>query len=123
MFELKATRVVEKETFGRWVEGGFDSELQFRRIQHWSRGSIWLEESPDLSSYSEDEGINLYEKFEFDDWTFEDGHHEWKFPPNISEEDRKRILALDEESDLSDDGWEVVESETWFYGPLEVVSG
>lgn len=32
-----------------------------------------------------------------------------------------RLLELSEVGDPTEDGWEVIESETWFYGPLEVV--
>ena len=112
--------MVEDEQYGQWREGKFHPELKFRRIQYWTRGTIWLNERPDLSNYKEEEGINLYEVFEFDEYTFLDGHHEWQFPPTLSEEAKQRIIALDEEADLSDDGWEVVESETWYYGPLVV---
>ena len=122
MFELKSNRVAQVELIGRWSKGGYDAELQFRRTQYWSRGSIWLEECPDLSSYQEEDGINLYDRFEFDEWTFEEGHHEWAFPQGMSEEIIAVIIEADEEGDLSDAGWEVIESETWFYGPLIIHS-
>ena len=38
----------------------------------------------------------------------------------MSEEIRQRIIEVDENGDLSEDGGEVIESETWFYGPLVV---
>ena len=120
MFKLMALRVIEDELYGQWTKDASDPDLKFRRIQYWTRGTIWLNERPDLSNYKEEEGINLYEVFEFPEYSFFDGHHEWQFPKGMSEEARQRIIALDEEADLSDDGWEVEESETWFYGPLVV---
>lgn len=36
---------------------------------------------------------------------------------------QERIRALDEADMLSEDGWEVFESETWFFGPLEIIEG
>ncbi len=122
MFELKATKVVEDEIMVRRVDGYDNTEKQIRRIQHWSRGSIWLEQRPDLSDYDEEKGLNLYQAFDFDEYMFEDGHHEFVFPASLPEELRQRIIEVDAESDLVEDGWEVIESETWFFGPL-VVAG
>jgi len=120
MFKLQATRVVQNELYGIWEKGGYEQHPQFRRVQHWSHGTIWLDKRPDLSNYNEEQGLNLYEQFDFQDWTFEDGRHEWTFPEGMSEEARTAVLSLDEEGDLTDGGWEVVESETWFYGPLVI---
>ena len=66
-------------------------------------------------------GINLYEVFDFDDWEFSDGRTEWEFQDSFSLQARQRLIELNEVGDPVEDGWEVIESETWFYGPLEVV--
>ena len=120
MFKLKSRQVVLKELIGKWSDGGYDVHPQFQRIQFWSRGEISLSERPDLSNYDPQKGINLYDTFEFDDWSFEDGHHEWLFPDSMSAEDKTKIVEIDEEGDLTEHAWEVIESETWFHGPLVV---
>jgi hypothetical protein len=122
MFELRATHIVERDIYCKF--GDEDKpERQFRRIQYWRRGSISIDERPDLSNYKEDKGINLSEVNEdwpFGDYSFEDGYQEWEFPPTMSKTARQSIIDLDMEGDLCDDGWEVLEHETWFYGPLAV---
>ena len=120
MFELKAAKVVEDEIMTRSGRDYDNPERQIRRVQYWNQGSIWLEERPDLSVFDVTKGLNLYDTFDFDDYSFMDGHHEFVFPPSISEEVRKRIIEVDAESDLTEDGWEVIESETWFFGPLVI---
>ena len=120
MFELKATRVIEDEILTQHPDDYGNPERQIRRVQYWNRGSIWLEQRPELTGYDEAQGLNLYQTFEFDDYVFEDGHHEFVFPPSMSNEAKARVIEVDAERDLVEDGWEVIESETWFFGPLVV---
>ena len=121
MFELKSRRVVEEEQFGNPADGYDNRDKQFLRIQRWTRGSIWLRERPDLSQYDEKNGLNLYALFEDFDYSFEDGEHRFVFPDSMPTSTQERIRALDEADMLSEDGWEVFESETRFFGPLEII--
>lgn len=121
MFELRSRRVVEDELYGKPSDGYDDRQKQFQRIQTWTRGSIWLPKRPDLSQYDEDIGLNLYALFEGFDYSFEDGAHRFVFPDSMPESTQERIRALDEDDILSEDGWEAFESETWFFGPLELI--
>lgn len=121
MFELRSTKVVEDEIMVRDIHDHDKPERQVRRVQRWTKGSIWLAERPDLSGYDETQGLNLYETFDVEDYVFEDGEHEFVFPASMPETTRNKVLEVDQEGDLMDDGWEVLESETWFFGPLVVV--
>ena len=123
MFELRATRVVEDEILVRNIHDHDKPERQIRRVQHWNGGSIWLAERPDLSDYDEAQGLSVFETFEVEDHLFEDGQHEFVFPDSMPEGTRQRVLEVDEEGDLIDDGWEVLESETRFFGPLVIIGG
>ena len=120
MFKLRSRKIIQKERIGKWTNGSYDAHPQFNRIQFWASGEISLDERPDLSNYDPEKGINLYDTFEFEDWIFEDGYHEWAFPVSMSEQEKAAIIRIDEEGDLVDDNWEVIESETWFYGHLDI---
>jgi hypothetical protein len=74
---------------------------------------------PDLSGYNPDEGINIFEEFEFDEHQLHDGsQEETVFPNELPLEERERLLALSEAA-LVDEGW-TLESVTRFSGPLLV---
>jgi hypothetical protein len=69
--------------------------------------------------YNPDEGINIFEEFEFDEHQLYDGSKEASiFPTELSAEERERLLALSE-AELEDEGW-TLESVTRFKGPLLV---
>lgn len=121
MYYLRSKRVVEKQIWGRLVDGDYPPEPRFQKTDSWEWGQIGLSEEPDLTNYDPDVGINLYEVFDFDDWEFSDGRTEWEFQDSFSLQARQRLIELNEVGDPVEDGWEVIESETWFYGPLEVV--
>jgi hypothetical protein len=83
--------------------------------------SAWIivDQLPDLSGYNPDEGINIFEDFEFDDHQLHDGFQETSvFPKELPLEERERLMALSE-AELVDEGW-TLESVTRFNGPLLV---
>jgi hypothetical protein len=74
---------------------------------------------PDLSGYNSDEGVNIFEEFEFDEHQLHDGSNEASiFPNELSAEERNRLLALSE-AELVDEGW-TLDSVIRFKGPLVV---
>jgi hypothetical protein len=82
-------------------------------------GWIIVDQSPDLSDYNPDEGINIFEDFEFDEHQLHDGTKEASvFPDELAAEERARLHALSE-AELEDEGW-ILESVIRFKGPLVV---
>ena len=82
-------------------------------------GWIIVDKLPDLGGYNPDEGINIFEEFEFGDHQLYGGSEETSLLPNeLTPEERERLLALSEE-ELADEGW-TLESVTRFKGPLLV---
>lgn len=94
-----------------------DLKIEFLKV--YRSGWIIVDQLPDLSGYNPDEGINIFEEFEFDEHQLHDGSEEVSsFPNGLLAEERERLLALSEE-DLADEGW-TLESVTLFKGPLVV---
>ena len=74
---------------------------------------------PDLSGYNQDEGVNIFEEFEFEEHQLLDGSEQTSlFPNELPADERNRLLALSE-AELVDEGW-TIESATRFKGPLLV---
>ena len=74
---------------------------------------------PDLSGYNQDEGVNIFEEFEFEEHQLYDGAQETSlFPKELPADERNRLLALSE-AELAAEGW-TLESITRFKGPLVV---
>ena len=121
MYQLKTNKIIEVEVIGNPSDGYENEARQFKRIQVWRFGWIALEQRPELSGYDEKEGLSIYDAFEDFDHYFEEGSHRFVFPDTFTKEMRTQILELDVEGDLCDAGWEVIESETRFFGPLEVM--
>jgi hypothetical protein len=93
--------------------------LQIEHLTVYRSGWIIVDQLPDLSGYNPDEGINIYDKFEFEEHQLYDGSKEASiFPNELPAEERERLLALSEE-ELADEGW-TLESVTRFKGPLVV---
>lgn len=98
-----------------WKKG--DLKIEFLKV--YRSGWIIVDQLPDLSGYNPDEGINIFEEFEFDEHQLHDGSEEASiFPNELPAEERERLLALSEE-ELADEGW-TLESVTRFSGPLLV---
>ena len=94
-----------------------DLTIEFVKIYRW--GWIIVDQLPDLSGYDPDEGVNIFEQFEFDVHQLEDSTQESPvFPNELPLEERERLLNLSE-SELVDEGW-TLESVTRFSGPLLV---
>jgi len=94
-----------------------DLKIEFLKV--YRSGWIIVEQLPDLSGYNPDQGINIFEEFEFDEHQLHDGSEETSiFPNELPAEERERLLALSEE-ELADEGW-TLESVTRFSGPLLV---
>jgi hypothetical protein len=94
-----------------------DLKIEFLKV--YRSGWIIVDQLPDLSGYNPDEGINIFEEFEFDEHQLHDGSEETSiFPNELPAEERERLLALSEE-ELADEGW-TLESVTRFSGPLLV---
>jgi len=94
-------------------------DLKIEYLKVYRTGWIIVDQRPDLAEYNPDEGINIFEEFEFDEHELYDGSDEASIVPNeLPEEERQRLLALSEE-ELAEEGW-TLESVTRFKGPLLV---
>lgn len=94
-----------------------DLKIEFLKV--YRSGWIIVDQLPDLSGYNPEEGINIFEEFEFDEHQLHDRSEETSnFPNELPAEERERLLALSEE-ELADEGW-TLESVTRFSGPLLV---
>ena len=95
------------------------ADLKIEHLKVYRTGWIIVDQLPDLSGYNPDEGINIFEEFEFDEHQLYDGSEEASiFPTELPAEERERLLALSE-AELEDEGW-TLESVTRFKGPLLV---
>lgn len=98
-----------------WKKG--DLKIEFLKV--YRTGWIIVDQLPDLSGYNPDEGINIFEEFEFDEHQLHDVSQESTlFPNELALEERERLMALSE-AELEDEGW-TIESATRFSGPLVV---
>jgi hypothetical protein len=94
-----------------------DLKIEFLKV--YRSGWIIVDQLPDLSGYNPDQGINIFEEFEFDEHQLHDGSQESSvFPNELPLEERERLLVLSE-AELVDEGW-TLESVTRFSGPLLV---
>ena len=98
-----------------WKKG----DLKIEHVKVYRTGWIVVDRLPDLSAYNPDEGVNIFEEFEFDEHQLYDGSKEASiFPNELPAEERERLLALSE-AELEKEGW-TLESVTRFKGPLLV---
>ena len=98
-----------------WKKG----DLKIEHLKVYRSGWVLVDQRPDLGGYNPDEGINIFEEFEFDEHQLYDGSEQTSlFPDELPAEERGRLLALSEE-ELADEGW-TLESVTRFKGPLVV---
>jgi DNA mismatch repair ATPase MutL len=98
-----------------WKNG--DLTIEFLKV--YRSGWIIVDRLPDLSGYDPEQGVNIFEEFEFDEHQLHGGSEEAPiFPDQLPAEERERLLALSEE-ELADEGW-TLESVTRFSGPLLV---
>ena len=94
-----------------------DLKIEFLKV--YRSGWIIVDQLPDLSGYNPDQGVDIFEEFEFDEHQLHDASEETSvFPNELPAEERERLLALSEE-ELADEGW-TLESVTRFSGPLLV---
>jgi hypothetical protein len=93
--------------------------LKIEHLTVYRSGWIIVDQLPDLGEYNPEEGVNIFEEFEFEEHQLYDGSQETSlFPKELPAEERGRLLALSEE-ELADEGW-TLESVTRFKGPLVV---
>jgi hypothetical protein len=98
-----------------WKKG----DLKIEHLTVYRTGWIVVDQLPDLSGYNPDEGVSIFEEFEFKEHQVLDGSEETSsFPKELPSEERERLMALSEE-ELVDEGW-TIESATRFSGPLVV---
>ena len=98
-----------------WKKG----DLKIEHMKVYRSGWIIVDQLPDLSGYNPDEGVNIFEEFEFEEHQFLDRSQETSFfPKELPTEECERLMALSEE-ELVDEGW-TIESATRFSGPLVV---
>ena len=98
-----------------WKKG----DLTIEHVTVYRSGWIIVNQLPDLSGYNPDEGINIFDEFEFDEHEVLDGSEETSvFPKELPAEECERLMTLSEEQ-LVDEGW-MIESTTRFTGPLVV---
>jgi len=98
-----------------WKKG----DLTIEHLKVYRSGWIIVDQLPDLSDYNPDEGINIFEEFEFEEHQLLDGSEETSFfPKELPAEECERLMTLSE-AELVDEGW-MIESATRFTGPLVV---
>jgi len=94
-------------------------DLKIEHLTVYRSGWIIVDQLPDLSGYSPDEGVNIFEEFEFEDHQLLDGSEETSFfPKELPVEECERLMTLSE-AQLVDEGW-TIEPATRFSGPLVV---
>jgi hypothetical protein len=102
-------------TIDTWKKG----DLKIEHLKVYRSGWIIVDQLPDLSGYDPEEGVNIFEEFEFDEHQLHDGSNGASiFPNELPAEERNRLLALSE-AELADEGW-TLDSVTRFKGPLIV---
>lgn len=98
-----------------WKKG----DLKIEHLTVYRTGWIVVDELPDLSGYKPDEGVSIFEEFEFEEHQVLDGSKETSFfPTELPSEECERLMTLSEEQ-LVEEGWTIV-SATRFSGPLVV---
>jgi hypothetical protein len=98
-----------------WKKG----DLKIEHMKVYRSGWIIVNQLPDLSGYNPDEGVNIFEEFEFEEHQLLDGSEETSFfPKELPSEECERLMALSE-AELVEEGW-TIESATRFSGPLVV---
>jgi hypothetical protein len=98
-----------------WTKG----DLKIEYLKVYRTGWVVVDQRPDLEEYNPDEGINIFEEFEFDEHQLYDGSEQASIVPNgLPAEERQRLLSLSE-AQLEAEGW-VLETVTRFKGPLVV---
>ena len=89
--------------------------LSIEHLKVYRSGWIIVNQLPDLSGYNPEEGINIFEEFEFDEHQLHDASQVTSFFPNeLPFEERERLMALSD-AELVDEGW-TLESATRFKG-------
>src|SRR5579872_2169801 len=92
-------------------------DLKIEHLTVYRSGWIIVDQLPDLSGYNPDDGVNIFEEFEFDEHDVLDGSEETSFfPKELPAEEGERLMTLSDE-ELVDEGW-TIEAETRFSGPL-----
>jgi len=98
-----------------WKKG----DLKIEHLTVYRTGWIVVDKLPDLSGYNPDEGVSIFDEFEFEEHHVLDGSDETSlFPKELPSEECDRLMALSEE-ELEGEGW-TIESSTRFSGPLVV---
>jgi hypothetical protein len=98
-----------------WRKG----HLKIEHLKVYRSGWIIVDQLPDLSGYNPDEGVNIFEEFEFEEHQLLDGSEETSlFPKELPVEECERLVNLSE-TELVNEGW-TIESATRFNGPLLV---
>jgi hypothetical protein len=98
-----------------WKKG----DLKIEHLTVYRSGWIVVDQLPDLSGYNPDEGVDIFEEFEFEEHDVSDGSEETSFfPKELPAEECERLMTLSEE-ELMDEGW-TIETATRFSGPLVV---
>jgi hypothetical protein len=98
-----------------WKKG----DLKIEHLTVYRTGWIVVHQLPDLSGYNPDEGVSIFEEFEFEEHEVFDGSEETSvFPKELPSEECERLMNLSEE-ELVGEGW-TIESATRFSGPLVV---
>jgi hypothetical protein len=105
-----------------WVKG----DMRICQEVGWRWGEFFVEPMPDVTieEYlsSKDDEIILHKEFDVVDFSTEDGcWQEYTYSEDMSDDDIEAIEQfLEDGGDLSDDGWEIVDSETIIQGDIEI---
>ena len=118
-FHLHFSQLFPKRPLRRILEIMGKGDLKIEYLKIYRTGWIIVDQRPDLAEYNPEEGLNIFEEFEFDEHELYDGSEEASIVANeLPAEERQRLLALSE-AELADEGW-TLESVTRFRGPLVV---
>jgi hypothetical protein len=94
-------------------------DLKIEHLTVYRSGWIIVDQLPDLSGYNPDEGVDIFEEFEFEEHQVLDGSEETSvFPKELPADECERLMTLSD-AELMDEGW-TIELATRFSGPLLV---
>lgn len=100
--------------------------IRYETGWRWGSGVITIPDQDDLpwpADPDDNDEINVYE-YDFELDSLDDGcWDDIEFPDDIDEQELNRLQELYEEDGifaLEEDGWEEIDSELYFQGPLEI---
>lgn len=104
----------------KWKKG--DEVLKYSVVWRW--GSVFMDEKPDLTDVDADSEINVYDEWDCELDSCDDGcSDDWDYPESWSDEDIEKFQDAFSEDFYEAPaafGFEEDDTELWFIGELEV---